>query len=207
MADFNSDEFSLENIFDYKKALEEVENDPLRRIELVYQIWRRWADFHLVIVDPVIEKITPPILIPPELISEDTYEYVYNILDEGYMLSTSKGQEMFTAGMSMAKLYNTIEKMFYLLAERLRTSGYADGTEVQVNFQGFELAQRKAFEVLVNFPDELNVIVTNYDPGPWGETFLRTVKHLADKGYGYPPEAPRETFRKIQKTPSSFKKS
>lgn len=211
MADSDSkddnNEFSPEDFLTYKKAIESFEGDPLKRRELAYQIWWRWADFHLYIISPTIDEITPPILIPPEPVDEDNeLEFVYNILDAGYKLSTSKGEQMYTSGMSMNKMYNTIEKIFYILAERLKTGGYDDGTEVQVAFQGFELSQRKAFETVVNFPEELNVIVSNYDPGPWGETFLRNVKRLADKGYGYPKEAPRDTFRHGSKETSKPKK-
>lgn len=189
-------DFGLMTQKERKIAVEELENDPIVRAELAYQLWWRWADFHLTIKKPLIEEVVPPILIPPEPVIEgDGYEFVYNILDSGNKLSTSKGSEMYTAGFSMYKLYNTIEKMMFLLKERLQSGGFDDGSEVQVFFDGFELAKRKAFEVIINFPQNLNVIVTNYDPGPWGEPFLRNITNLADKGYGYPTEAPRESYR------------
>jgi hypothetical protein len=98
----------------------------------------------------------------------------------------------------MCKLYYTIEKMIFLLTERLKTGGISVETEVQIAFGGHELAQRKTFESVINLP--YNVVVTNFDPGVWGEKYLQTVKRLADKGYGYPPEAPRDSYRQTPST-------
>ena len=39
------------------------------------------------------------------------------------------------------------------------------------------------------------MIVTNFEPGDWGEHYLEVVKRLSDRGYGYPKETPRENFR------------
>ena len=111
---------------------------------------------------------------------------------------------MYSAGMSMCKLYYTIEKIIFLLVERLKTGGVSTETEVQVAFSGHELAQRKAFEIIINLNH--NVVVTNFDPGIWGERYLQTVKRLADKGYGYPLEAPRDSFRQSH-NPKSISKS
>lgn len=169
-------------------------DDRVRLVEQVYQLWRHCADFHLYIVSPSIPSISPAIEIPPEPISgPEDLEFVYPILDQGHTLSTSKGEEMNCSGMSMCKLYYTIEKMIFLLVERLKTSGVTTETEVQVAFGGHELAQRKAFESIINLA--YNVGVTNFDPGDWGEHYLETVKRLADKGYGYPTEAPRDIYR------------
>jgi hypothetical protein len=178
----------------YKSFVDD--DDPVTKIYQVYQLWWRWADFELYIIDPSIDIISPPVIIPPEPIpkSDDT-EFVYTIEDHGFMLCTSKAEEMFTAGMSMCKLNYTIEKMIYLLIERLKTSGTSTETEVKIAFGGHELAQRKAFESIINL--SYNVVVTNFDPGAWGDTYLQTVKRLADKGYGYPPEAPRDRYRHI----------
>ena len=174
--------------------LEEEENDPIALIEKVYQLWWYWADFHLFIISPTIDAITPPLIIPAEALPNSSeLEFVYPIHDHGFKLSTSKGEEMFSSGMSMCKMHYTIEKMIFLLIERLKSGGIAPETEVQVAFGGHELAQRKAFEVIINL--QYNVVVTNFDPGVWGERYLQIVKRLADKGYGYPPEAPRDTYR------------
>ncbi|WP_133128320.1 virulence factor [Legionella nagasakiensis] len=180
---------------DERKALyEEDEFDPVILVERVYQLWWRWADFHLFIISPTIDTISPPLIIPPAVIDDSgELEFVYTIYDHGYKLSTSKGEEMLTIGMSMYKLYLTIEKMIYLLVERLKSGGIDTETEVQIAFGGHELAQRKAFESVINL--NYNVVVTNFDPGVWGERYLQNVKRLADKGYGYPPEAPRDTYR------------
>jgi hypothetical protein len=170
-------------------------DDAVSLIEKVYQLWWHWADFQLFIINPSIEAISPPLIIRPErLPNSDELEFVYNIHDHGYKLCTSKADNMFAAGMSMCQLYFTIEKMIFLLVERLKTSGTSTETEVQVAFGGHELAQRKGFESIINL--SYNVVVTNFDPGPWGERYLQVVKRLADKGYGYPPEAPRDTYRK-----------
>ncbi|WP_035918104.1 hypothetical protein [Legionella fairfieldensis] len=168
--------------------------DPVALVERVYQLWWHWADFELFIINPTIETISPPVIIKPDVVSEgNEYEFVYDIHDYGFKLLTSKSQDMYTSGMSMCKLYYTIEKMIYILVERLKTGGIDTETEVQVAFGGHELAQRKAFESIINL--SYNVVVTNFDPGVWGEHYLRIVKRLADKGYGYPPEAPRDRFR------------
>jgi hypothetical protein len=39
------------------------------------------------------------------------------------------------------------------------------------------------------------VVVTNFDPGAWGEQYLQTVKRIADKGFGYPSETPRQPYK------------
>ena len=169
-------------------------DDAVTLIEKVYQIWWHWADFQLFIINPTIEVISPPLIIPPEPLQDsEELEFVYTIHDHGYKLCTSKAEVMFSAGMSMCRLYFTIEKMIFLLVERLKTSGTTTETEVQVAFGGHELAQRKGFESIINL--SYNVVVTNFDPGPWGERYLQIVKRLADSGYGYPPEAPRDIYR------------
>jgi hypothetical protein len=89
------------------------------------------------------------------------------------------------------------------LVERLKAGGVATDTEVQIAFGGHELAQRKGFESIINL--SYNVVVTNFDPGPWGERYLQIVKRLADKGYGYPPESPRDTYRQSH-TPTTMTK-
>lgn len=178
--------------------------DPVSLIEKVYQLWWHWADFQIYVISPTIDVISPPLIISPETLpNSNELEFVYPILDDGYRLSTSKGEDMYTAGMSMCKLYYTIEKMIFLLVERLKSGGVATDTEVQIAFGGHELAQRKGFESIINL--SYNVVVTNFDPGPWGERYLQIVKRLADKGYGYPPESPRDTYRHSH-TPTTMTK-
>ena len=177
-----------------KLEIQEDLNNPISLVERVYQIWWNWADFHLIVISPHIPNVTPPILIEPEAIEgTDEVEFVYVIHDSGAKLSASKGEDMFAAGMSMCKLYFTIEKMIYILVERLKSGGIDMETEVQVAFGGHQLAQRKAFESIINL--SYNVVVTNFDPGAWGERYLQTVKRVADKGYGYPTEAPRQPYK------------
>lgn len=179
--------------------IDDEENNFLAQVEKVYQLWWRWADFHIFIITPTIDILDPPIIIPPEPISGSTeLEFVYPIHDHGYKLSTSKGQDIFSAGLSMCKLYYTIEKMIFILVERLKAAGIAPETEVQVAFDGHELAQRKTFESIINL--SYNVVVTNFDPGAWGERYLQIAKGIADLGYGYPAEAPRDNYRKVHGT-------
>lgn len=169
-------------------------NDPVAMVERVWLITAHWADFHLYIVAPHIEMISPPIIIHPDSIpGTSELEHVYPIIDEGYKLSTSKAEEMYSAGRSMCRLYYTIEKMIAILIERLKSGGIGTDVEVQVAFGGHLLAQRKAFECIINLV--YNVVVTNFDPGVWGEHYLETVKRLADKGYGYPSETPRDSYK------------
>lgn len=184
-----------------KLAFADDLNNPMTLIQRVYQIWWHWADFHLYVTSPHIEAISPPIIIKPELISgTDNYEFVYDIHDFGHKLSTSKSENMMSAGMSMCKLYYTIEKMILILVERLKSGGIGAEDEVQVAFGGHELAQRKAFESVINL--SYNVVVTNFDPGAWGERYLKVVKQIAKSGYGYPKETPRDNFRQVYDTAS-----
>jgi len=183
-----------------KQILNDPSYDPIELVEKVYQLWWHWADFQLFIINPTIDIITPPAIIQPELVSDNgELEYVYPIHDHGFKLVTSKASEMYSSGMSMGRLYNTIEKMVYLLIERLKAGGIDTEAEVQIAFGGHELAQRKAFESIINL--NYNVVVTNFDPGVWGERYLRNVKTLAEKGYGYPSEAPRD-YRRHHTAPS-----
>jgi hypothetical protein len=182
-------------------VMEEDLNNPVTLVERVYQIWWHWADFHLYIITPHIELISPPLIIPPDQIANTSeMEFVYPIHDFGSKLSTSKADDMFSAGMSMCKLFYTIEKMIQLLIERLNSGGIDIKTEVQVAFAGHLLAQRKAFESIINLKH--NVVVTNFEPGEWGEQYLQNIKRMAKK-YGYPSEAPRDTYKQVY-TPSSL---
>lgn len=180
---------------------EDDAEDPVARIERTYQIWWHWANIEIFIVSPTIPGIYPPVIIPPEPIpGSNELEFVYPIHDSGFSLTASKAENMYSAGMSNCKLHYTVEKMVALLVERLKTGGVSTETEVQVALSGHELALRKVFEVIINL--SYNVVVTNFDPGAWGERYLLSVKRLADTGYGYPPEAPRETYRKAHSNTS-----
>lgn len=158
-------------------------------IETLYYLWILWADFHLYIVSPYIEPIHPPLIIEPQFVEEHgEYEHVYAIHDAGYLLSTSRQQDIVLGLRSMNKFFNTIEKMIRILVERLKTGGF-DEQEVQVSFRGHELGQRKAFESILNLTE--NVVVTNFEPGEWGERFLKNIEEMAKRGYGLPKSSPR----------------
>ena len=198
-----SDDEILQRMEAQRKSLAIGEDDdPIALVEKVYQLWWHWADFHIVIVSPSIMPITPPLIISPEPIANSTeLEFVYPIHDHGFKLSTSRGEDMYLAGKSMCKLFYTIEKMIFLLVERLKSGGVDIETEVQIAFGGHELAQRKGFESVINL--SYNVVVTNFDPGTWGDHYLKIAKRLADRGYGYPAEAPRDIYRQSH-TPTSM---
>ncbi len=178
------------------QIMEEKDADPVTVVERVYQLWWHWADFEIVVISPTIGSIFPPIIHTPELLPNSRdYEFVYNISDYGYKLLTSKGEDMYSAGKSMCKLFYTIEKMMVILIDRLKEGGINSETEVQVSFGGHELAQRKAFEIIINLSN-YNLVVTNFDPEAWGERYLQIIKRMAEKGLGYWPEAPRDIYRK-----------
>lgn len=181
------------------------EDDPLLLVRRVYTLWWYWADFSLFVVTPTLSAITPPVIIDPELIEgTQEYEFVYPIHDYGYKLTTSKAQDMYTSGMSMCKLFNTIEKMIFLFIERIKSEGSDMETEIEVAFGGHELAQRKAFESIINL--SYNVVVTNFEPGTWGERYLQIIKRLSERGYGYPTQTPRTSFRTPRTTAPAAKR-
>ena len=129
-------------------------------------------------------------MIPPEfnpVTKRD--EFVYPIVDHGYYLSTSRGEDIVLGLRTMTKLHNTIEKMIRLLMDKLEGAGVPPAQEVQVQFQGHLLAQRKAFESILNLSE--NVVVTNFNPGEWGDKYMKTIQLLAEKGYGVPKTSPR----------------
>lgn len=191
-----NDEYAVseENYDDSLFAIDD-DIDLLGQITGVYKIWSNWAYFELSVVEPVLQESEVVKLIPPEpILGSDELEFVYPIFDYGNRLSTSKASEMYSVGTSMCKLYYTIEKMIAILLERLKDGGVeSPEIESQVSFDGHQFAQRKAFESIINLNH--NVVVTNFDPGAWGEQYLQIIKRLADLGYGYPPEAPRETYK------------
>lgn len=183
----------------------DFEQDLLAVKSQIYQIWWRWADFHLYVTSPTLDPIIPHSIILPQMIPEtNEYEFVYPIHDHGFRFSVSKGDDMYVAGMSMCKLYFTIEKIIYLLIERLKSGGIDKETEVRVAFDGHQLCQRKAFESVINLA--YNVVITNFDPGVWGERYLQIAKRLADMGYGYPTEAPRNSYRQTRSSSTNRKR-
>jgi hypothetical protein len=191
------DEILMSESKDYDKNLFVVEDDIalLSGVSGVYQLWGNWAYFELIINSPIIDELVPAVIIEPAIVDNDTFEFVYPIVDFGNKLITSKGEDMYSVGTSMCKLYYTIEKMIGILMDRVKSSGGGNEElkEVLVEFDGNQLAQRKAFESIINLNH--NVVVSNFDPGTWGEKYLATIKRLADKGYGYPSEAPRDIYK------------
>lgn len=205
-ADLSMLEMSSNDPESRKIAMLEDLDNPVALLERVYQIWWHWADFHLHIISPSIDYIYPPVIIEPEVLpNSHEHQFVYPIHDFGSRLSTSKGAEMYSAGMSMCKLYYTIEKMVSLLIERLQSGGIDTETEVQVAFGGHQLAQRKAFESIINL--SYNVVVTNFDPGAWGENYLKYVQKAAARGYGYPSGSPRAPYDELHKPSTSRMKN
>lgn len=159
----------------------------------VYFLWQEWADFSIHIINPTIERYNAPIIHKPEKINENEFEFVYDICDWGDILATSKGVQGFEAGRSMCKMNYTIEKIIYLLIERLRSGGIDESTEVEIAFDGHLISQRYAFASIINL--EENVVVVNFDPGRWGEVYLETLSRLSERGYGYPAGSPRDIYR------------
>jgi hypothetical protein len=191
-----SDESLIQAMEAQRATLMNGEFDLLSPVEIVAVLWWRHADFHMYVTNPVLEQRSPPELILPEQLPDsDQFEFVYPILDSGNQLSTSKGEDGYAAGFSMCKLYFTIEKMVKILIDRLKDAGTDEQTEVQIALGGHEFAQRKGFESIINL--KYNVVVTNFDPGKWGENYLQNVKQLSEQGYGYPPEAPRDSYRHV----------
>ncbi len=195
--DPNAPTMNVEGVTDEQRKVwfDEDDKDRIAQVEKIYQLWWRWADFHLFIITPTVDAFSPPHIIQPERIpGTDELEFVYPILDLGYKLSASKGEDLFVAGLSMCKLYYTIEKMVYILVERLKSNGVGTETEVEVAFDGHELAQRKCFDSIINL--RYNVGVSNFEPGTWGEHYLTSIERLTVLGYPYPPESPRDSYRK-----------
>lgn len=184
----------LENTFTMDEAL---------LMEAVNYLWILWADFSVYINEPYVPMESEPTVIEPEFDSKtNTYEYVYPIYDYGDHLTTSRGKDMIKGSRSTGKLFMTIEKIITIMISRIRKhqqelgeedqgdeGSSAQGPESRVAFAGCILGQRKAFESIINLKD--NVIVTNFDPGAWGQRHLQNIKTIADRGYGFPKPAPR----------------
>lgn len=172
-----------------------VNPDVVPLADAIYQLWQHWADFEIKILSPSLPILNPHVIHLPELIPNSTdYEFVYPIHDHGDRLLTSKQNELFSSGKSMCKLYYTIEKMIAILVQRLEHEHVGTDQEIQVAFDGHELPQRKGFEVIINLKQ--NLVVTNFIPGAWGEYYLRAVKNLSDRGYGYPTQSPRDIYKR-----------
>lgn len=203
MADDNKQKFQdIENSDALMRTeiSEDKFNDPAFIFDWVKLIWQEWADFELTITSPNFEEISPPAIVKPALLPDGQgYEFVYDIHDHGYRLVAAKTAELFADGRSMCKLFYTIEKMIAMLVERLESAGIDRNDEVQVAFDGYISARRKAFESIINLPN--NVVVVNFEPEEWGERYLDAVKRFADKYGFFPSESPRDIYKKL--SPSS----
>lgn len=152
--------------------------------EDVDYVWGLWADFSVYLVDPGIHAQFPPKWIEPE---KGSYKQAF--LDYGNELKVSRGEDLALGIRTYGKLMNTIETMIELIIQRAAEalgaeddgSGAAMDEEIQIAFNGFEILQRKAFRVSIE--SEHNVLVTNFDPGEWGERQLRCFNELVNKGY------------------------
>ena len=158
-----------------------------------------YAYLEIRVDDPRFILHEEPIIIEPAPTEDDpkSKEFVYPIYDYGDRLIASKQSEKEYAVLSMLKMYYTIEKMISILYEKFRESGRQNGTptdgEVFLYFDGHISCMRKAFEVIINLPE--NWVVMNFDPGDWGNFYLATLQRLRDKNFDYPPPAPRYNFR------------
>lgn len=178
-------------------ALEEAVNNYSNMsetdiLDYLYHLKMIWADFHLYIVEPLIDIVIPDRIINPKVFPDGEIENVFVIHDEGFRLSTSRGAEGIALGHSLLKYYNTIEKMIAILVKRIDEGGFSKETEIRVAFYGHELGQRKAFESVLNL--EHNVVVTNFDGGEWADRLMNMVLTLADRGFGLPPSSPRKSY-------------
>lgn len=183
------EELSLE-VGDVFEGVQDLE--PLIDVTLmqnVYYLWLLWIDFHLYINSPYVPPQYPPKVIKPGMESEEgETEHVYPIFDYGDHFSTSVGDSLAKGSRATGRMLNTILKMMRLLIKRVKEVDDQSGTEtggdemaIRVAFDGHEIAQRMAFKQCVMH--EMNILVTNFDPGEWGERQLRTMEHLADRGY------------------------
>jgi len=152
-------------------------DDPVVLIEYVYQLWRAWANFELIIVSPFIEPISPPLLIDPEVITDNELEFVYPIQDCGNRLLHRKGRTCTRQACLCAAVF-TIEKMILFIDRTPKNGWYDEQTEVQIAFGGHELAQRKAFESVINLVQRR---CYQFRPRCMGERHLQNVKRLVEK--------------------------
>jgi len=135
----------------------------------------------------------PNIIKPAPLIEDESiFEYVYPIYDYGDRLLASKQSDSELNQMSMLKMYYTIEKMVMLWSEKIKETKTAPD-ELFFYLEGHVYCLRKAFEVIINLPD--NWLIMNFDPGEWGNNYLSTLQRLRKKDFNYPPPAPRDLYR------------
>lgn len=163
--------------------------DELSLLKDVYYIWILWADMHIHIIDPYVAPAFPPKVIPPGTDNEGNPEHRYKIYDFGDHFSTSVGEELINGTRATGKYLNTIEEMVRLTTERAKAIQAEDGEtgeggeepEIRLAFAGHEIGQRKAFKECIMSQE--NIVVTNFEPGEWGEQQLRNMEYLAERGF------------------------
>ena len=180
--------------------IEEHQEDNMvsEPLEGMYYLKQSLAYLEIKIEDSFFQLTEIPVVYKPESLvdASEQLEFVYPIYDYGDRLLASKGSEDLFAGQSMIKMFYTIEKMISILYQKIKDKEEESGetrSEIKIYLDGFELCLRKAFEVIINLPE--NWIVMNYDPGEWGNRYLEILQKLFDKGYAYPPPAPRDYYR------------
>lgn len=169
--------------------LNEMAGLPSNLEQALFYLWMTWADFHLSITWPLFDRINPPILHLPKEFEDGRVENVFTIVDSGSTLSTSRGSEVFDSSSGLSKYYETIDKMINILLDKLKQGGVGVEDEVRVAFRGFDLGCRKAFESILNL--EENVLVVNYDPGAWGDLYMKNILEMVERGYGMPKSSQR----------------
>lgn len=200
------DEIAHELAQVYQSVTSAVNMDEATLMESLYYLWILWADFTVFIDAPGIPKAKEPTFILPTVDPKTkAVEPVYRIVDWGDRFITSRGEDVGVSTRSTAKFFNTIEKVIGLMLARIKEhmdfeeeggeEGGSAGPEARIVFAGHELGQRKAFESVINLRE--NVVVTNFDPGAWGQRHLQNIKRISDAGYGLPPQAPRSSWRKL----------
>jgi hypothetical protein len=167
-----------------------------------------YAYIEIKIDDPFFVFKDTPDVIKPEPLQDDPHELelVYPIYDFGDRLTSSKTMDKEIDNHSMLKMFFTIEKMISIMYYKIKhksTSGGEEKAENLFYLDGHILCLRKAFEVMINLPD--NWVVMNFEPGQWGNNYLATLQRLKNKDFQYPPPAPRDNYR--QKVGVNYKKT
>ena len=169
--------------------MSDLSSEQIAQLEDVYYLYICWGDFHLTITKPYFDEQLPPTVIPPAVDKKTKQlEDVYPIVDYGNRFSTSPGEELAIGGRATGKLLNTVEKIISLAIARAKQGSSDPVPEIRVAFLGLDIAQRKAYKLCMDAVE--NVLVTNFEPGEWGERFLKSTKELLDRGY--PPIKPNK---------------
>ncbi len=188
--------------FGEEKPKPAVSQDPFEPVKGMVFLKQSLAFIEIRVEDEAFVLQEEPKIFVPQGVdgNPEEMEFVYPIYDFGDRLIASKGTESLFVGQSMIKMFYTIDKMISIWYEKIKQKDESGGkkgkggsSEVKVYLDGFELCLRKAFEVIINLAD--NWIVMNYDPGEWGNRYLDILQKLNEKGYSYPPPAPRDYYR------------